>query len=999
MPKFDTVAADKIPRDAVAALAQDTQGFLWIATGDGLARFDGLSLQPQPLSAGPRTVERNLGWVRTLLGARDGRVWIGTETRGLAVYDPHDEQIRLLEPDVRAQPTVFALAEGRDGSVWAGSLGGGLRHFDPEGRSLEVWRADARTGSLPDNRVQSLLVDRDGSLWVGSWGGLSRQRGNRFEAVGPELAGQTVQALHQTRDGALWAGTASGDLLRIGPQGQRLHLAAGPAGAITALAEPEPGVLWVGHELGIELRDASTGQLWHWLRHQPLAPRGLAGDAITTLLTDASGVLWVAGLGVGLQRRDPSPGALQVRGAELDPSSPLANANVQAVLARRDGSVWVATDSSRLAVLNAQLQVVGVGPQAGARVRSMAEMPDASVWLGLEGRLLEWDAQGRRRRELKHEGGAAQGLLAGRDGQLWLAASDGLWRLDAGASRLRRVDRRGGRPLRGEVHALSEAPDGSLWVASSEGLLVMAPGEQQLDPVRSPPGEGLGSPIVIGLLFDRQGQLWLDTAVSGLHRLRDWQGGLARFDRVSERLGDAGQPFGANLLDDEQGRIWTQMRVYDPAADRITRLGAADGVRIGMPWFHAYARTQDGRLLFGGTRGLLEVRAQDWQPVAARPSLRFAHLQLDGRPQPVLPALQGLVLPPGTQRLLVDIGMLDTLDASQQTYEFRVDGLDRDWQTSFPGQRQISLLPLLPGDYRLRVRAGAGAPELLLPLQMQPAWWQTAWARSGAVLAVLAGFALLLRWRTRQLVAQQRMLEQRVQERTQALEDASLTDPLTGLRNRRYLQARIEADCAHARRHAGEGDGDSDLVFFLVDLDHFKGLNDSHGHAAGDAVLSQMRARLQSVFRASDAIVRWGGEEFLVAARDTRRSHAAGLAERLRLNVADLPFDTPAGPLHVTCSIGFAAYPLMPLRPDAFSWSEVLGAADATLYQGKRDGRNCWQGVERLDGVDEAAARLALAAGGALMLRRRGPSGPSDPSDPSDSSGLSGAAATSASSP
>ncbi|MFG6467900.1 diguanylate cyclase [Roseateles sp. BYS87W] len=970
LPRFERVAADQIPREVVAALAQDRDGFLWVATGDGLVRYDGLRLQPQEVADVDRPAQRNLGWIRALLPGRDGRVWIGTETRGLAVYDPRDERIRLVEPpapDAPPRPTLMALAEDLDGAVWAGGQAGGLARYDPAGGPPRVWAADGRPGSLPDDAVLALRVARDGTLWLGHGAGLARRSPASdapFQPVAPELDGQRVQALWLAADGALWAGSSAGHLVRVAPDGRRLALPPSPAGAVVALAEAQPGVLWVGRASGIELRDAATGALLHWLRHRPGVDHGLGADGITALLVDARGVLWVGGLGLGLQRSDPTPAALWVRGADTDPASALANANVRALLARRDGRVWAATDTGALAVLEPDLRTRGPGPQVAGRVLTLAEQPDGRVWLGQDGVLQEVGPDERLGRRLPFAGGAARRLLPGRDGRLWLAATDGLWWLPPGGAALQRMNGPDGRPLRGEVHALAEDDPGALWVATSRGLLRLAPGANALAEVSSPPGEGLGNPVVIGLLHDRRGRLWLDTAVSGLHRLRSWDGRQARFDRIGERLGATGRPFGANLLEDARGRIWTQMHVYDPTTDRITPLGPADGVRIGMPWFFSFAQLADGRLVFGGTRGLLVVQPEAWQPVRALPRLQWSGVQVDGQPVPVQAALTapgGLPLPPGDTRVSVDVALLDVAHPEQHTYQYRVDGLDRDWRTALPGQRRVEVPPLRPGLATLRLRAADGAPELRLPLRVAAPWWQRPWALLGGMVLLAGGLAGLVRWRTRHLLARQRELEAHVRERTQALEEASLTDPLTGLRNRRYLLERIEADCAAALRRAGRPE--ADLLFFLMDIDHFKTLNDRHGHAAGDAVLTQMRERLQAVFRAGDALVRWGGEEFLVVARDSDRRHAGELAERLRQQVAAQPFESPVGPLAVTVSIGFAAYPPWPSQPSAFDWQDTLSAADGALYRAKSAGRNGWAGLEALEAGDVDAALQALRDG------------------------------------
>jgi diguanylate cyclase (GGDEF)-like protein len=210
----------------------------------------------------------------------------------------------------------------------------------------------------------------------------------------------------------------------------------------------------------------------------------------------------------------------------------------------------------------------------------------------------------------------------------------------------------------------------------------------------------------------------------------------------------------------------------------------------------------------------------------------------------------------------------------------------------------------------------------------------------GAVAALLYG---AYRLRMRQLRAREKHLEQVVAARTSELatayakiEEASLTDPLTGLRNRRFLEQTIAADLELASR------GHGDLVVLLVDLDHFKSVNDTYGHAAGDAVLVALADLLRRTFRSSDYIVRWGGEEFLIVVRFVDAGEAKDLAEKLRVAVAEHPFVLADGTvLERTCSIGFATWP----APDGASWEHVIDRADAALYAAKRSGRNACVGA------------------------------------------------------
>ncbi len=234
------------------------------------------------------------------------------------------------------------------------------------------------------------------------------------------------------------------------------------------------------------------------------------------------------------------------------------------------------------------------------------------------------------------------------------------------------------------------------------------------------------------------------------------------------------------------------------------------------------------------------------------------------------------------------------------------------------------------------------------------------------------------------LARSNRELEQRVQERTAelehallALEESSLTDPLTGLRNRRFLLRHLDNDAALTVRRSesqrlGRGGRlpDTDLVLFMVDLDHFKQVNDSLGHQAGDAVLVQIKQRLLRVFRESDYLVRWGGEEFLIVARATARSQAPMLAERGRKTIADEAFMLDDGTrLEKTCSVGFAGYPFIVTEPRALSWQEVVALIDMAMYAAKRAGRNGWVGVGATGRTDAAGLMARFKAAPAAAVR------------------------------
>jgi diguanylate cyclase (GGDEF)-like protein len=303
-------------------------------------------------------------------------------------------------------------------------------------------------------------------------------------------------------------------------------------------------------------------------------------------------------------------------------------------------------------------------------------------------------------------------------------------------------------------------------------------------------------------------------------------------------------------------------------------------------------------------------------------------------------------------------------------HEVRLEPLEDQWHRT---QTREARYPALgPGAYTFRVRSrvgtGAWGPEAQLQFKILPSWWQTGWFRTLMVLGLVGIIVETVRWRMKALHRKNRELEALVHARTKELEVAnealraqSLTDPLTGLKNRRYLGVCMPEDVAQVQRthhSANRSQAERllmniDLIFIMVDVDHFKSINDQFGHHAGDLVLQQLAEILRGATRDTDTVVRWGGEEFLVVARNACRKEAVILVERIRALVEAHAFDIGDGKvLHRTCSLGFAFFPFLPAKPDFLAWEMVVDVADHGLYAAKRAGRNGWVGL--MPGLEES---------------------------------------------
>ena len=1002
----------EVPAHLCTALAQDREGFLWIGTQAGLVRFDGSGFRVfRSDSDDPKTLGGS--YVRELAAGSDGRLWIGTFSGGLSVYDPASESFVRYQhdpgdPNSLAHDRVEGIAEDRLGRIWIATYEG-LDRLDPRTGRIQHFRHDpADPGSLADDRVRGLLVDRAGRLWVGGRDGLQVWRGGtRFERVASEvgnpgsLAGQFVSELAEDRQGRIWIGTTDHGAAVLDPRTGRLHRLrpqpADPEGLshfwVYGIAEAAAGEVWIAtFGGGVDVVDPVSLRVVDRLRHDPSLESTVGGDRIGALLHDRSGVMWVGTWGQGIARHDPATRAFRILRHSPNRPDGLSHPAAVRALEARGGTLWVGTNGNGVDLFDRGLRRIGgfrpdpldPGALSDGSVTCLSEGPDGSVWVGtLDGTLHRLrPGAGHFQRLTKAQGlpgGPIRALTFGPGGELWVGSAEGLARVDPQTSRIVSFRHRPEDPTSLSAHAVEAVAvgaDGTLWVGTESGLNALDPVRGTAVRILHQPGrrDDLPNNWVPDLMVAADGRLWIGTQ-GGACVLTSWDGRAARCERVAERLGRPPAPV-ESLVQDAQGWVWLGPRLrVDPRTWRYQELGPADGCDLRSFFIASRSRTAAGALLFGSPEGLLAVRPEQIRPWTFAPPVVATALRIDGAERPGAARLAGLILAPGDRGFQLDFAALDFTAPEKVAYRYQLEGFDPRWIATRQGS--LSFTNLAPGSYTLRVqgtnRAGLwSGRELRLPVTVRPAFYQTAWFRAALVLCVLALAYGIYRLRVRRLEARGRELERLVGERTAELadkhreleaayvriEEASLTDPLTRLRNRRFLEQAIPSDLELAiRRHEDGRSEGADLLFLLLDLDHFKSVNDTYGHAAGDAVLVQTAAVLRSVLRSSDHPVRWGGEEFLAVARFLDRRDAADLAEKVRAAIAAHSYRLEDGTeLRRTCSIGFAPFPLVSERPRAVTWEDVVDLADLGLYAAKRSGRNRWVGLEAAPAGDPREA-------------------------------------------
>lgn len=758
-PRFRLVGpAQGLPSTEIKGLAHDAAGYLWIATADGLARYDGVGMRvwrhdpDAPGSLPGNNVQA------IVVDARD-RVWAATEGGGVSVLDVARQQFmhfrQARHPELGSDD-VWTMARQGD-AIWLGTYDGGLTRVDADGR---MRRYSGAEHGLPSDIVMSLAVDAGNRLWVGTPKGLARQQGDGFEAVAlPDAEGTPVVYSLSVQADGLWVGTSLGVWLWEGGQWRQPEWSPmfHRPNAVMAIVSDAGGDHWIASQRG----------LWRQRVGQPPVPVQTGGPdiprTILALQREGESALWVpvAGRGLGYLRSDWRHLA-QLQGA----ADGLRGAMYRAVGAARDGGAWLGGMNGVVEHLRADGEVRALDEDTLERLRgikpfAIAEDTRGRIWIGhatgllrigSDGAVDEWRADDA---SAPAPAGMIAHLALAPDGSVWLASPGGgvqqrepvrggiLRDLPAGdASGLGDLD----------LDVLAIAPDGQPWVATSTGVLAFDP-----EPGKFAAIPAMAGTAVHALAFDGPEVVWLQR-LSGLEQYRRQGSDWKQVDRVEPRHGVPAVA-AAGMVVDARHRVWlsTSRGLYrwEPLRRNLRHLGMQDGSASQEFLDRATLLRPDGVLVAATADGgvtLVDTNAPD--PVGAASALRFdgVAVRRGGEWQP-LPAGPRLQLAQDDRELQVAARLLAFDEPAAHRYWSRLEGFDRDW-VALGSRGERVLAGLAPGRYTLRMRAqdGAGnaAQEQVLRFEVPPPWWRTAWASFVfALLGVLAVLALASGYRQR----------------------------------------------------------------------------------------------------------------------------------------------------------------------------------------------------------------------------------------------------------
>ncbi len=684
---------DGLSQSTVWSIYQDTEGFMWFGTRDGLNKYDGYQFTVYKNDAtNPYSLSNNN--IRAIYEDDSGAFWIGTYGGGLNKFNRKNETFSHYrnEPGNRnslSHDIIFSIYKGDSGVLWIGTYGGGLNRFNCEDEIFRHYKNDTNDPkSLISNRITSLYVDHSNTLWVGTNKGLDKfdkEKQQFFHyRLNTEMSENETEnyiwSIYEDRSGILWIGTDKGLNQFDRENGASIHYQIYPnspnslsSNDVRFIYEDYSNTLWVGtFGGGISQFDRVTKTFKHY-KNVPGQAKSLSDDLVLSMCQDQSGGFWVGTFDGGINQFDRFGKKFMHYKSNPDVSNSLSDNNVMSIFEDHLGDIWIGTFGGGLNRYNRHTKKFfhyASHPDSshllsGNNVTSIYEDTSGILWAGTISKgLNKFNRQTERFTHFQHRPNNPNSLsdnsilsvYESRDGNLWIGTlNGGLNQFDRESKKFKSYQHNpndANSLSHNAVYSICEDSFGMLWIGTSGGgLNRFDPQTKKFINYKNDPSNtnSLSNNNIYSLYEKPTGVLWIGTAGGGLNKF-DYQNKI--FTHYREK---AGLPNNVvyGILEDDQGFLWLStnrgISKFNPnVANTSENLSfknydVIDGLQSSEFNVGAYHKSRSGEMFFGGVNGFNSFYPDRIKDNLYLPPIVFTDFQvfnqsvkIDGNNKPVL---------------------------------------------------------------------------------------------------------------------------------------------------------------------------------------------------------------------------------------------------------------------------------------------------------------------------------------------------------------------------
>lgn len=810
---------DGLSQSSVNQIIQDSKGYMWFATQDGLNKYDGYRF----------TVYKN---------------------------DPHDSSSI-------SDNFIHTIYEDHNGNLWVGT-DQGLNFFDREKQKFTSFTASAKKGALSNNGVFGITRDKKGKLWVAtSEGGLNRLdtvAGKPFFTVFKQsksgLSSNFLSTVYTDKAGNIWIGTLGGgvSVLRTNNEFETFRHGSGNSisnDLVWCIYEDSKSNIWIGTNEGLNKLDPSTGQ-FEVFTHDPYDIFSISNNTIKSVFEDPEGNIWVGTAGGGLNKLDRKGNFTHFKNLSFNNTSLNGN-TVYSIYQDKQGVFWFGTDNGlskfdfyKQNFSHYQYITSNEKGISSNMIWSILKNEDGTIWLGTDNGLCLFNRQtqsyqdfGGIEKTVEGENKRIYSLCKDHTGKLWVGTDKGLYYFEPKAGKIvkfREHDRKISEINNKRVYCIFEDRSNNLWIGTKEGLLISDGKRDKLIHIKADDEqrEGkLSNNVIRAIRQDINGQIWIGTNGGGLNKalvkegseltaenlyfthvkntdrqkgtinnnsilsiyvdndilwLGTYGGGLNRYEpatgkaeHYTDRDGLANNVI-YSILNDNDGNLWMSTNKgisrFERSSKKFRNFYESDGLQSNEFNIGAFFRAPDGELFMGGINGFnsfypKKIRINPIAPeVVVTDFLIFnksvktsnSFLKKD------VSYTHDIQLTYRQNSFSFEFSAIHFSAPEKNSYAYILEGLEDSWNY-VDGRRLATYTKLDPGTYTFKVKAANSdgiwnEKPLEIQITIAPPFWQTWWFRVLAFVVVVATIFGMYRNRIRRIEDQKKVLEQLVAIRT-----------------------------------------------------------------------------------------------------------------------------------------------------------------------------------------------------------------------------------------
>lgn len=735
--KFTSV--NGYPQGIVTDLHQDSLGFIWIATADGLFRFDGYDFKEYRTALEDENTIRG-NTVTQVITDKADNLWISVQGNGLSQLDRKTGQFKHYYASEQAthsipDNSIWQLCLGPDGHIWAGTRSNGLFRLNPETDDIDHFLPLIdESNSLWSKRINCIYKALDGTLWVGTDQGVNiiqaqAENIQRLTAT-KTLSNPSVRSIYEAPNGQVWVGTADG--LNLWNPKTEIFERVGESGlshqGINSISIGPDQRLWVGTDKGLNAIDLESNNI-------EVFQKGVASESIYSvdrvgqLLLDQQNLLWVGTWRGALSRVEYRKKMFGYWGADSTDSQALSSGNIKSIFQTQDQVLWVGTNFDGLNRIDRKTGVNRVfNTENGLSHNTVYSIwADAEgAWIGTSNGLNYYhEATGRFYHYYTHNSPLPNNLIwslkKDKSGHLWIGTSDGLAVLktyeigrDLDLELFFHDPNNQSSLSMSSIRSLYVDAANDVWIGTSEGGLnhynrKKATFERYKYAPDAP--DGIPEDYVFFIHEDHNRNIWVGTSKGASRLDRETQ----KFTHLTEKDGLPNN-YVFSIFEDEEHALWMSTNRglfwYDPQTEKFKTYEKTDGLQDNE--FNQGAAHQDlntGALFFGGINGLNEVRPKlielnEFVPPVVFTGLEYYNNKSKGSPIRIEHFIgqSPVELSYRENIIRIEFAALNFIQSNKNQYQYQLKGFSNQW-FDLKNNHEVVFTNLDYKKYKLNVKA------------------------------------------------------------------------------------------------------------------------------------------------------------------------------------------------------------------------------------------------------------------------------------------------------